>query len=52
LASIGPTPCKGHQRRALLGGVVLPLARVLSANKAVILAASQFLFGTGDFYPP
>jgi hypothetical protein len=31
----------GHKRRALLDGVVLPLAKVFSAEEAVILAASQ-----------
>ena len=33
----------GHKRRALLGGVVLPLVRVLCAEGATILAASQRL---------
>jgi hypothetical protein len=32
-----------HKRRALLGGVVLPLVRVFSAERAAILAASQSL---------
>jgi hypothetical protein len=35
-----------RKRRALLGGVVLLLVRVLSAESAVILAASQCPLGT------